>query len=63
MSGCRPMIEKGLACPYCGEHLLRVARTIAADGSVLRHRKCQACGLSHKTEEKPVNCAARVKAE
>lgn len=53
------MIEKGLSCPYCGEHLLRVARTIAADGSVLRHRKCQACGLSHKTEEKPVAVAVK----
>lgn len=58
-NGCRPITDiiNGLACPFCGKTALGVSRTITTQTSVIRHRKCRSCGLSHKTEEKAVERA------
>lgn len=50
----KPARPKGLICPNhtCQSRRLEVVRTVTLDGSIMRERKCLACGQRIKTTEK-----------
>lgn len=51
------MQKSSFSCPECGQNALKVLRTTATQGQIVRRRECTACKQRFTTKETFVNAS------